>query len=221
MITINTVPIMTKGTVNTGNVTTDNTQQGLSLLSKEERDEFAVKHEKLIYFTANQFKGSGIAFDEIVSIATLGFAKALNKYDRNKGVKFSTYSIRCMRNEILYFLRKEKKHMSNLSFNKVLSTDKNGNDLSLESILEDSAVNIEENYIQDEHAIILRKAITELNENERYIAVYRFGLDQGIVKTQAEIAGEINMSQPNVSKIEISIKDKLREILTKKYKISY
>lgn len=196
-------------------------KEELGLLSKEDKDEYAVKHEKLIYFTVKQFIGSGINFDELVSIATLGFAKALNKFDRDKGVKFSTYSIRCIRNEILYFLRKEKKHMRNLSFNKILSTDKNGNDLSLEATLEDSSVNIEESAIRDEHAIILRKAIQELNKNEIYIAIYRFGLDRGIVKTQAEIANEINMSQANVSKIEATVKEKLKEILTKKYKLSY
>lgn len=189
-------------------------------LTPQERTNFAGENKALVYYVANMFISSGVTYDELVSIATLGFAKALNGFDMENGAKFSTYAIRCMRNEILYFLRKERKHQMNVSLNKVLSTDKNGNDLSLEQTLESDQDSIEDMTVNDERYTYLWKALEELSENERYVAIYRYGLDRGIIKTQTEIAEEIKMSQANVSKIENAIKDKLKVILVKKFKVT-
>ena len=112
----------------------DHIEEGL--LSVEEKNRLAEENINVVYHVAKGFSNTGIDSEELISIGLLGYAKALESYRTNRNTKFSTYAINCIKNEILYILKKEKKHrVHNVSLNKVLSTDKNGNDLQLEEIL--------------------------------------------------------------------------------------
>jgi len=186
-------------------------------LTEEEKNQIAEDNYALMFYVVKMFQSSGIAYDELASIALIGYAKALNAFDKERGVKFSTYAINCIRNEILFFLRKEKGHMmNNVSMNIILSMDKNGNNLSLEDTvanLNSPATLPEENVILSNEISMLMQALGHLNEKEKYIITYRYGLDKGVIKTQKEIANEIGMSQANVSKMEKNILDKVRLIL--------
>lgn len=193
------------------------------LLTEEEKNTIAEENLLLVYYVVKMFQNSGVAYDELVSIAMVGYAKALNAYDTERETKFSTYSINCMRNEILFFLRKEKGHMqNNISMNTVLSMDKNGNNLSLEDTVSNKNSNeasLEHDVLVSDEIRFLRMGLEHLTEKEKYIITYRYGLDRGIVKTQKEIANHIGMSQANVSKMEKNILDKIRRILSEEYKI--
>lgn len=186
-------------------------------LNKLEKDKIAEENMLLVYYVVGMFKNSGIAHDELTSIAMVGYAKALNKFDTGRDVKFSTYAINCIKNEILFFLRKEKRHMkNNVSLNTILSLDKNGNDLQLEETISDCNNNgksLEDLIIDDDNKAILERMLDLLTPKERYIIVYRYGLDRGIVKTQKEIADNIEMSQANVSKIQKTALGKIQLLL--------
>lgn len=193
------------------------------LLTTEEKEIIAEENLSLVFYVVKMFQNSGVSYDELVSIAMVGYAKALNAFDTERNVKFSTYAINCIKNEILFFLRKEKNHVkNNVSMNFILSTDKNGNNLSLEetvSNIDQNEKSLEENVVLTNDIEILMEALEELTDKERYIITYRYGLDNGVVKTQREIANVIGMSQANVSKIEKNILDKIRKILKDKYQI--
>lgn len=194
------------------------------LLTEKEKEQLAEENYSLVFYVVKMFQGSGVSYDELVSIAMVGYAKALNSYDTERNVKFSTYAINCIKNEILFFLRKERNHIRNsISMSSVLSMDKNGNSLHLEETV--SNYDLEERSVEDDIILsgdieILRKALNDLSEKERYIITYRFGLDGGIIKTQREIADAIGMSQANVSKIEKNILDKIKRILKERYHVS-
>lgn len=195
----------------------------LSLLTEEQKEQYAKENEALIYYVVNMFRQTTrVDFDELVSIGMVGYAKALNAYDQSRNVKFSTYAINCIRNEILFFLRKENKHMQNtMSMNMVLAVDKNGNDLSLEETISNLDLDersLEEDVIASSDVEILKKALKHLTPKEEYIITYRYGLNNGEIKTQREIADTIGMSQANVSKIQKNILEKLKVILKKHYK---
>jgi RNA polymerase sporulation-specific sigma factor len=191
------------------------------LLNEEEKNTIAEENYSLVFYVVKMFQNSGIAYDELASIAIVGYAKALNAFDKERNVKFSTYAINCIRNEILFFLRKEKGHMkNNVSLNTVLSMDKNGNDLSLEdtvSNMNGDKTTLEEDVLVADDVKILKLALSHLTEKEKYIVTYRYGMDRGIMKTQKEIANHIGMSQANVSKMEKNILEKVKKILKEKY----
>lgn len=194
------------------------------LLTDVEKEEMAKENYSLVYYVVQMFRNTNIDMDELVSIATVGYAKALNSYDTEREVKFSTYAINCIRNEILFFLRKEKNHLQkNISMNLILSTDKNGNELSIGDTLtneENRDISVEKQVVLLDDIAKLREAMNDLTENERFIMTYRFGLDNGEIKTQREISEIIGMSQANVSKIEKNVLIKVRKILTQKYNVS-
>lgn len=194
-------------------VAADTTAEGYvkEYYTDEEADDIAVENEKLVYYVANRFRSSGVSIEELSSVGFYGYAKAIKTFDKNRNVKFSTYAINVIKNEICYFLRKENKHRSkNVSLNKILSTDQSGNPFELTDILDDvDTPAVEEQIITDDRLRILLEIIDRLPEKERYIILNRFELMGNKKKTQKEISEEINMSQANVSKLQ---KNAIRKI---------
>ncbi|MFY0516622.1 sigma-70 family RNA polymerase sigma factor [Lysinibacillus sp. UGB7] len=194
---------------------------GKVFLTEEEKEVYASENMSLIYFMVNKFRNTQVDPDELASVGTIGFTKALNNFDTSQQVKFSTYAIRCIKNEILHFLRKERNIMRrNLSMDTVLSTDKNGNELNIGELLclEDNESDKVDSKIElgldiEKLALVLQ----DLNENERFIVENRFGLGGQSVKTQREIAEEIGMSQANVSKIEKNVLGKVEKELIRRF----
>lgn len=200
----------------------------INQLTKEEKDRLTEENFGLVGYVAKKFMNTKIPYDELFSQASVGFVKALNNFDKNKKikgepVKFSTYAISCMTNDILYFYRKERKFsQNNISINTILSEDKNGNGFNLEQILYSNQLegdnSLEDSVLMKEDKDILIGLLDELSEKEKYIITYRFGLDRGIKKTQKEIAEKVGMSQANISKLEKSIIKKCKKLLNDKEK---
>ncbi len=193
-------------------------------LTDEQKDILAAKNIPLIHSIVKKFSNTGIEYSELLSTGYVGYAKALDTYQKGKNVKFSTYAYRCIKNEILYFLRREKRHKDNdVSLFKPLSTDKNGNVMTVESTVSETSMgkrSLEEDIEMNETVKILLEIIdTHLTKNEAYIIKNRYGLNGTKPKTQKEIADEIDMSQANVSKLEKGINDKIKKIMGSKYKI--
>lgn len=184
-------------------------------LTQQEKEELAEKDEKLVQYMAKKFINTGIAEDELVGIAYEGYVKALNMYRKNKKTKFSTYACKCMANEILCFLRKEKKWSDNvLSINSPIGVDKNGNALDLEKVLkEENGKALDEIVISKDIESLLFESLSVLNETERKITTYRFGLGGTKEKTQKAIAEELGISQAYVSKLEKDCLKKIRDYI--------
>lgn len=186
-------------------------------LTSDEKNELAEKDEKLVQYMAKRFINTGISEDELIGIAYEGYVKALNMYKKNKKTKFSTYACKCMGNEILCFLRKEKKWSDNVtSMNAPIGVDKNGNALDLEKVLkEESTKALDEMVISKDVDALVLESLSVLNETERIITIYRFGLGGVEEKTQKTIAQELGISQAYVSKLEkdclIKIKKYIQE----------
>lgn len=170
----------------------------------EEADQVAVENEKLVYYVANRFRSTGISVEELSSVGFLGYAKAIKTFDKNRNVKFSTYAINVIKNEICYFLRKESKHMrKNVSLNTILSTDQNGNPFELSDIIDnEDAAPLDEDIMVNDRRDMLFEVIQRLSPKEQYIIMNRFELAGNEKKTQKQISEEINMSQANVSKLQ-------------------
>lgn len=189
--------------------------------TKEEKEKIAEENMALIHFVLKSIHTQNIPYEELFDAGMMGYAKALDSFDKSRKVRFSTYAINCIRNEIFFFLRKEQKHMSKtISMNTVLSTDNNGNTLELiDTIDAEDEVNSLEHLVENsENRKILLEALEYLKPEEKYILIYRFGINNGEIKTQKEIAETIHMSQANVSKIQKNCLHKLRIILRKDFR---
>ena len=188
-------------------------------LTEEEKTQYYLDNKRLITFALKKIsRPDGIDFGELEDVGTFGFVKALNTYDKSNGAKFSTYAVKCVLNEVYYFLRKEQKHlMLTDSLDKEVATDNNGNSLTIGDTVSESISShektIEQKIINEELRKVLLNCISELQDDEQYLIIYRYGLDNNIIKTQTEIAETLNMSQANISKLEKTCLKKLRTIL--------
>lgn len=195
-------------------------------LTPKERDELTEKNEALVHFVAKKFQNTRIDHDELTGIAYLGFTKALNGFKKNRGVKFSTYAHNCMYNEILFYLRKEKKHREKtVPMSNPVATDKDGHvfdeESRISSEMQGDERSLEDSAIITQAVDFLNEIINELTETEQFIIKSRYGLQGYPIKTQKEIADKIKMSQANISKLEKTILSKISKILTARYGIDH
>ncbi len=156
--------------------------------------------------------------EDLISVGTIGLIKGIESFDYNKGTKLATYAARCIENEILMLIRNSKKVRNEVFLQDPIGTDKEGNEISLIDILnsgEDTIIDIVEQKITIKKMYEKLNAI--LNEKEQIIIKLRYGLIDGKIKTQKEIAKKLNISRSYVSRIEKKALIKLnKELLLKK-----
>ena len=72
---------------------------------KEARDTLVLENMGLVYSISRRFLGRGYDIEDINQIGTIGLIKAIDKFDENYDVKFSTYAVPMIAGEIKRFLR--------------------------------------------------------------------------------------------------------------------
>ena len=157
---------------------------------------------RLVVFLAKKYENTGYELDDLVSIGSIGLIKGINTYKPDKNIKLATYASRCIANEILMFLRKNKKRKTEISFEDALNYDNEGNELHLEDILgtEDDLVSKE--YEDKVDKLALQKEINKLKPRDKQIMVMRYGLNNTKEYTQKEVAELLGISQSYISRIE-------------------
>jgi RNA polymerase sporulation-specific sigma factor len=63
---------------------------------------------KLAWHVAGRFRSTGHDSEELFQIASVGLLKAVERFDLDRGLEFSTYAVPCMIGEIRQFLRKDQ-----------------------------------------------------------------------------------------------------------------
>lgn len=150
--------------------------------------------------------------EELISIGTMGLIKAVNTYKSHKG-KLATYASRCIENEILMYLRKEKKHRNDVSLQESAGVDKEGNEVSLEEKIADDGRSIEETTALKITIERLYSLIeSRLTKREKDIIAMRYGLFGQREMTQREIAKGLGISRSYVSRIETKALNKLKDV---------
>ena len=178
-------------------------------------DEFAraklIEHNlRLVVFLSKKYENTGIDLEDLVSIGTIGLIKGVNTYKLDKNIKLATYASRCIDNEILMFLRKNKHRRGEISFEDSLSYDSEGNELHLEDIL-GTAEDIVTRPLEEEvEKKILYQELVKLNDRDKEIMSLRYGLFNKKEKTQKEVAEILGISQSYISRIEKKVINKLK-----------
>lgn len=166
---------------------------------------------RLVVYIARKFENTGIGVEDLISIGTIGLIKAVNTFDPDKNIKLATYASRCIENEILMFLRRNNKVRLEISFDEPLNIDWDGNELLLSDIL-GTDNDIIHKFIEEEvDKELLQIAMNKLNEREKRIMELRFGLMDGIEKTQKEVADLLGISQSYISRLEKRIIRRLKK----------
>ena len=150
----------------------------------------------------------------MVSIGTIGLIKGINTFSKGKKIKLATYASRCIDNEILMYLRKNKKIRTEVSFDSSLSYDAEGNELHLEDVLGTDA-DIVTRGIEDENdRRVMINEVLHLAPRDRDIMILRYGLMGHEELTQKEVAEKLGISQSYISRIEKKVIKRLKTLVS-------
>ena len=129
----------------------------------KEKEQLITENIKLAYYVAKRFLNSGIEYDDLVSVASLGLVKAAKKFNQEKGVQFNTFAMRVMTNEILMEMRSVRRREQCVSLSeRVLGEEE---DVELLDMIPD----IEDKFAIVEEVDWLQRKMCRLNERERRV----------------------------------------------------
>ena len=209
---------------------------------KEAREKLIAGNLRLVLSVIQRFGNRGENPDDLFQVGCIGLLKAIDHFDVNQGVQFSTYGVPMIIGEVRRFLRdnnsvRVSRSMRDTAYKAIQCkerlTAENGREPSVEEISqalelkrEDVVVALEAIvepvslyeptysdggdavYIMDQvgdgtdedwlEEIAIKQAIHGLSDREKRILSMRF-LDG---KTQMEVAGQVGISQAQVSRLE-------------------
>ncbi|MFZ5351112.1 MAG: RNA polymerase sporulation sigma factor SigK [Bacillota bacterium] len=182
--------------------------------SEDAKNILVERNLRLVAHIVKKYTNTGRDIDDLISIGTIGLIKAIITFNEEKGTRLATYAARCIDNEILMTIRAAKKTKTEVSLHDPIGIDKEGNEISLidilgsdtDSILDEVELRIQSKKLYQHMTRILKK-------RERVVLELRYGLSNGIIKTQREIAEMLGISRSYVSRIEKRAIKKLYKVL--------
>lgn len=181
---------------------------------EEARNILIERNLRLVAHVAKKYATTNIEQDDLISIGTIGLIKGINSFDISKNFKLATYTARCVENEILMYLRTNKKHGNDVYLNEPIGKDKDDNVVTLQEVLENNDRNIEDEVdLKIKIKKLYEKIKQILKDREKTIIELRFGLNGDKPKTQKEIAKMMNISRSYVSRIETKAINKLAQVI--------
>lgn len=206
----------------------------------------------LIKSIVRRYQNKQIEYDDLIQLGSLGFIKAINNFNADFGVRFSTYAVPMIAGEIKRYIRdngaikvSRSIKAQNMQLNIFVEAyrHKNSEDPTLKQIAEH--LNIEETDVvfimdsakypmslyaeseedglslidkiadkgtQDDYIekMVLHDIINKFDERDRKIIFLRYFRD----RTQSEIAGELGVSQVQISRLEAKILEQIKKELT-------
>ncbi|MCB6492669.1 RNA polymerase sporulation sigma factor SigK [Coprococcus catus] len=175
------------------------------------RDILIERNLRLVAHIVKKYMNSGKETDEMISVGIVGLVKAVNTYNFEKGSRLATYAARCIDNELLMLMRGDRKLSREVSLYDPIGTDKEGNEITLLSILEHADEDIIDQLDKKQSLRKLSKILSKvLTPREYFVVIRRYGLYGHHETTQRELAEQLNISRSYVSRIEKKALEKLR-----------
>ncbi|MFC5604016.1 RNA polymerase sporulation sigma factor SigK [Sporosarcina koreensis] len=181
------------------------------------RDELIERNMRLVAHVVKKFHPKHEQLDDYISIGTIGLMKAVNSFTLDRKTKLATYAARCIENEILMYLRTQKKVQKDVSLFDPIGTDKDGQSLQIADLLQTDEEAPIDTVQQKEQKERLYRHLGKLDGRELEIIQRRYGLLDDQPMTQKEIAQQLNISRSYVSRIEKRAIVKLYQLFKHEY----
>uniref|UniRef100_UPI004025B83C RNA polymerase sporulation sigma factor SigK n=1 Tax=Candidatus Ventrenecus sp. TaxID=3085654 RepID=UPI004025B83C len=168
---------------------------------------------RLVVFLAKKYESTGYEMEDLISIGSIGLIKGIETYKIDKNIKLATYASRCISNEILMYIRKNKKRKKEVSLEDSLNYDNEGNELHLEDVLGTENDLVSDSYEREVERKCVGEEINKLKPREKQIMVLRYGLNNKESYTQKEVADILGISQSYISRIEKKVIKNIRNLM--------
>lgn len=181
------------------------------------KDELIEHNMRLVAHIVKKFHPKHEFLDDYISIGTIGLMKAINTYTADRKTKLATYAARCIENEILMYLRTQKKVQKDVSLFEPIGGERDGQSLEIADLLQtddEPPITFVE---QNEQKERLYKHLGKLDSRELEIIQRRFGLLDDQPMTQKAIAEQLKISRSYVSRIEKRAIIKLYQLFKHEY----
>lgn len=194
-------------------LTKDEEEKYIKMLFTDEKEtarEKLITHNlRLVAHIVKKYDNCGVLNDDLISVGTIGLIKAIDSFSIEKSTKMSSYLSRCIENEILMYIRSNKKNISTISIFDSIGEDDDGQEIKLEDILSSEPIDYNEKIDKENKITQLFKHMKILDEFELKILSLRYGLNGEKEYTQKEIGKMLNISRSYVSRIEKKALNKL------------
>ena len=166
---------------------------------------------RLVSHIAKKYTVPGFSPEDLVSVGALGLVKAVNTFRPETGAQLSSYAARCIENEILMLLRASKKRRGEVSLSDPVGTDGEGNEISFQDILGTAPGMVEDAAVHRADMARVRGLVKRLPRKERLVIEMRYGLMDGRMHPQHEVAAVLGISRSYASRMEKRAVEMLRE----------
>jgi RNA polymerase primary sigma factor len=174
--------------------------------NEEARNEMIAANLRLVFHWAKRYQGMA-DLDDLVQEGTIGLMRAVDKFEWERGFRFSTYATWWIRQALQRAVEKHK--LSDSSLDQPVGEDEStslgdlaaGEDSGFEDLVELKLVSSN-----------LKEAISNLNEDEQKVVNLRFGLDTGSPVSLESVANLLGMGVRRVRRIERQALGHLREM---------
>lgn len=178
---------------------------------EDARNILVERNLRLVAHVVKKFEGFRVDTEDLISIGTIGLIKAINTFDVSKNTRLGTYAARCIENEVLMHLRSTKKRKNEVLLYDPIGSDNEGNEISLIDVLGTEGDIVSEKVENEIEREKLLEKLTKLTGREKRVVELRYGLKDGIRKTQREISRHLGISRSYVSRIEKKAISKLHK----------
>lgn len=186
----------------------------MQLGDEDAKDKLIEHNLRLVVFLSKKYENTGVDLEDLVSIGTIGLIKGIQTFQSGKNIKLATYASRCIDNEILMHLRKNKKIKTEVSIDASLSFDGEGNELHLEDVLGTDPDIVTREIEEENDKKVMLQEVMKLKPRDRDIIVLRYGLLGNDELTQKEVAEKLGISQSYISRIEKKVIKRLRTVVS-------
>ena len=170
---------------------------------KKAKDVLIEHNMRLVAHIVKKYHQNDRELEELISIGTIGLIKEVNSFDETKGSKLVTYAAKCIENELLMYIRLEKKKAREVSIYESVGTDKEGNELSYLDVICNNDENTLNVLILSDNVVQLYEVLNRLPDDKgKQVIVLRYGLYGRTPMTQKQVARLLGISRSYVSRIE-------------------
>lgn len=184
--------------------------------SSQVRDQLIRDHLGLTYFVAKGFLSSGLDLEELAAMGVTGLIRAVERFDPERGYRFSTFAVPHIRGSIQRDLAKtqqlihgQPRHISIASLDAEPADD--GSATLGEQIADERGLDPHAHAELGEARDELREALAHLSCDERVVIALRFGFTGSGPIRRAAIADQLGVSPERVQTLETRA---LRQIRT-------